>query len=138
MPIWNMSAPSTTFDQDFLASTNTQLSSAKSPLTYLSSLQQVIKFRIGGELLCMTWNIHHESDDTPFGYYCDFRKLNIGERDCMYIEIIWDVARAFFETHPPVEMAVKATLRRIVPSYLLTANVLRNFCRVAKLEEKEL
>jgi len=136
MPIWNMSAPSTTFDQDFLAS-NTQLSSAKSPLTYLSSLQQVIKFRIGGELLCMTWNIHHESDDTPFGYYCDFRKLNIGERDCMYIEIIWDVARAFFETHPPIKMSADTKLRQIVPSFLLTDDVIRKFSHVAILGDKE-
>jgi len=136
MPIWNMSAPSTTFDQDMLGS-HTQASSVKSPLTYLSSLQQVIKFRIGGELLCMTWNIHHESDDTPFGYYCDFRKLNIGERDCMYIEIIWDVARAFFETHPPIKMSTKTNLQQIVPSFLLTDDVLRKFVHIARPGEKE-
>jgi len=104
-------------------------------LSYVSSLSQTVQFRIGNELLCMTWNIHNDNEATPFDYYCDFRAIGLKERHSVMIEIIWDVARVFLSTSNPTDLCKGTQLSEILPPFLL--NAFEGFSIAAKIPEKE-
>jgi len=103
-------------------------------------LTQFVNFKIGQELMCMTWNLNHEQGGTPFDFYCDFRNLRLKERDVVAIEILWDVARVFLYTETPTELSKNTKLQTVVPSYLLSEETLNKFSDALKIsgEEREL
>jgi len=111
----------------------------KTTLTF-SPLEQVVDFKIGEELMCLSWNLNHEQGGTPFDYYCDFRNLRLRERDVVAIEIIWDVARVFLFTGTPTELSKSTKLKTVAPPYLLSKETLDKFSDALKLDghEKEL
>jgi len=111
----------------------------KGTLTF-APLEQIVDFKIGEELMCMSWNLNHEQGGTPFDFYCDFRNLRLRERDVVAIEIIWDVARVFLFTGTPTELAKTTKLKTVVPTYLLSKETLDKFSDALKLgaSEKEL
>jgi len=107
-------------------------------LTYTSSLcEKNPKFRMGKELLIMTWNIHHDSDCTPFDFYCDFRNLSLKERDAVSIEILWDVARVFFYPDAPSGVCSETLLKDLVPKFLLDEKQLKQYVEKAGMDEDE-
>jgi len=110
-------------------------SQRKPTLSFACSLAQTVQFQIGNELLCMTWNIHHDTEATPFDFYCDFRNLGLKERDSVSIEILWDVARVFLYITNPSELCLKTPLKSVLPDFLISA--CDDFCEVAKLEADE-
>jgi len=114
-------------------------SGLKHTLTF-STLEQVVDFKLGDELGCMSWNLNHEQECTPFEFYSDFRKLRLRERDVVCIEIIWDVARVFLHTKTPTELSKTTKLKTVIPRYLLTKETLDKFCDALKIDggEKEL
>jgi len=103
-------------------------------------LEQVVDFKIGEELMCMSWNLNHEQGGTPFDFYCDFRNLLIKERYTVVIEIIWDVARVFLSTGTPTELSKTTKLKTVVPSYLLSLETLGKFSAALQIDgyDKEL
>jgi len=107
----------------------------KPTLSFACSLAQTVQFRIGNELLCMTWNIHHNTEATPFDFYCDFRNLGLKERDSVSIEILWDVARVFLFITNPTELCLRTPLKSLLPVFLINAR--EDFCEAAKLEGDE-
>lgn len=104
-------------------------------LSFASSLAETAQFRIGNELLCMTWNIHHDTKATPFDFYCDFRIMGVKERCAVSIEILWDVARVFFFTPYPTMLCKSTKLRSLVPAFLLLA--FSDFCVAANVPDEE-
>lgn len=110
-------------------------SQRKPTLSFACSLAQTVQFQIGNELLCMTWNIHNDTDATPFDFYCDFRTLGLKERDSVSIEILWDVARVFLFITTPTELCLKTTLKSVLPVFLI--NGCDNFCEAVEVELQE-
>merc|ERR1719285_1661505 len=109
----------------------------KKSIGFASSLAQVLKFNIGNELLCMTWNLHHAAEVTPFDFYCDFRSIGLKEHDTVMIEIIWDVARVVLFTELPTKLCKQTLLSSCVPSYLLSPDACRKFCSAAEISDDE-
>jgi len=110
----------------------------RATLIFNAELSQATKFKIGNEVLCMSWNMKHTPDSTPFDYYCDFRTLNLSERDSVIIEILWDIARVFFHMENTWELSGKTILSSLVPSALLSDDALDRFCSSVKLSQSEL
>jgi len=108
----------------------------KTILTF-APLEQVVKYKIGEELMCMSWNLSHYSGGTPFDYYCDFRNFSMNERDVISVEIIWDVARVFLSKETPTELSKTTKLKTVVPSYLLLQETLKNFSNAVHISGKE-
>lgn len=107
-------------------------------LTYTSSLcSRNPTFKMGHELLCMTWNIHHDEDCTPFDFYCDFRNLSLKERDAVSIEILWDVARVFFYPDAPSRVCSDILLKDLVPNFLLTESALLKYIKACDMDDHE-
>jgi len=104
---------------------------------YASSLAQTMKFCIGNELLCMTWNLHHAPERTPFDFYCDFRTFGMMEHDAVMIEIIWDVARVVLYTDLPTKLSKETLLSACVPSQLLSPETCSKFCSAAGISNEE-
>jgi len=104
---------------------------------YASSLAQTIKFCIGNELLCMTWNLHHETEKTPFDCYCDFRTIGLKEHDTVMIEIIWDVARVVLYTDLPTKLCKETLLSACVPTLLVSPETCSKFCSAAGISDEE-
>jgi len=109
----------------------------KKSQVFASSLAQTIKFCIGNELLCMTWNLHHAPEETPFDFYCDFRTVGLKEHDTVMIEIIWDVARVVLYTGLPTKLCKETLLSACVPSLLLSPEICSKFCSAAGISNKE-
>jgi len=110
-----------------------QNDSRKRTLTF-APLEQVVDFKIGEELICMSWNLNHEQGGTPFDCYCDFRNLLLKERYAVVIEIIWDVARVFLSTGTPTELSKTTKLNTVVPSYLLSKETLDKFSDALQID----
>jgi len=104
---------------------------------YASSLAQTIKFCIGNEVLCMTWNLHHTPEGTPYDFYCDFRTFGLTEHDTVMIEIIWDVARVVLYTDLPTKLCKETLLSSCVPSLLLSPETCSKFCSAAGISDEE-
>jgi len=102
--------------------------------TYTSSLAQVVQFKLGNELICMSWNMSHKSQNTPFDYYCDYRTMGVNDVDSAVADILWDVSRVFFMLNDPWELPRKTFLNQVVPSHLLSENVLKAYCTSSKIE----
>merc|ERR1719285_322695 len=109
----------------------------KKSIGFASSLAQVLKFNIGNELLCMTWNLHHAAEGTPFDFYCDFRTIGLKEHDTVMIEIIWDIARVVLYTDLPTKLCEETLLSDCVPSLLLSHETCSKFCTSAEISSEE-
>jgi hypothetical protein len=109
----------------------------KPTLTWAQSLAQAVKFSIGNELLCMTWNLHHGTEYSPFEFYCDFRTIGLKEHDTVMIEIIWDVARVLLYTDLPTQLCKQTLLSSCVPPHLLSPETCSKFCRAAGISDDE-
>jgi len=109
----------------------------KPTLTWAASVAQAVKFSIGNELLCMTWNLQHGTEYTPFEFYCDFRTIGLKEHDTVMIEIIWDVARVLLYTDLPTQLCKETLLSSCVPSHLISSETCSKFCKAAKISDDE-
>jgi len=110
--------------------------SSQNILTY-SSLPQEVTYKVGNELICMSWNLNHAPDCSPFDFYSDFRNLEVPESEFVSIQLLWDVARVFRCTSNPTEFCRTAKLKSVVPSDLLSHKALTSFCERAKILDKE-
>jgi len=108
-----------------------------STTSYTSSLCQIVKFRIGNRLMCMSWNLWHDYESTPFDYYWNIWSLQLFDEDRALIDTLWDVARVFFELDNPTDLCRTTELNMVVPSLLLSPNVLEKFCNSANLSLDE-
>lgn len=116
-------------DQSFL--------SRQPTLTYTSSLAQYVQFKLGTELFCMSWNMNHDLYSTPFDFYCDFRTMQVSEIDSVMVEIIWDISRVFFFLENPSELCSKTLLSQVVPSCLLSEDVLKAFSIASEIKKQK-
>jgi len=105
--------------------------------TSVSTLPQVVKFKIGGRLLCMSWNLHHDFESTPFDCYWDLWSLALSENDRGLIGKFWDGADVFFNLEKPTEICRSTALKSVVPSFLLSPKVLEKFCTSGNLSTNE-
>ena len=56
--------------------------------SYTSSLCQIVKFRIGNQLMCMSWNLWHDNQSTPFDYYWNIWSLKLSDWDRALIDTL--------------------------------------------------
>lgn len=107
----------------------------KTTMLTFAPLEQSVEFRVGEELMCMSWNLSRESGGTPFDFYCDFRNLEMKEQDAVSVEIIWDVARVFMSRDVSTQLSQKTKLKSVVPAYLLSDETLSNFAKTAQVSK---
>jgi hypothetical protein len=105
-------------------------------LTY-SSLNQVVNYKVGNELICMSWNLNDEPDSSPFKFVSDFRNLDVSEDEFVTMQLLWDVAKVFRGTNNPTEFNRTITIESIVPADLLSQKALISFCDAVKMSDKE-
>jgi len=113
-------------------------SNRRPTLTYAPTLAQMVKFNIGNELLCMSWNMHHRcAGVTPFDFYCDLRNFDLAEFDTIMIEIAWDLSRVLFVSELSVPWCNQILLRKCVPSILLAPGARSKFSNATQLSNEE-
>jgi len=95
------------------------------------SVRQISRFKIGKRLLCMSWNLHHDRESTPFDCYWNLSNLNL--KDKVLIATVWDIAEVFFELHNPTDLCRQIRIKHFVPSFLLSPDTLNRFCNFARL-----
>jgi len=106
--------------------------STQNNLTY-PSLMQIVKYKVGNELICMSWNLNHKPDCSPFDFYSDFRNLDVPQSEFVHIQLLWDVARVFRCTSNPSDFCRKMKLKSVVPSELLSDMALTSYCETVKI-----
>merc|ERR1719193_2758021 len=77
----------------------------------------------------------HDSYSTPFDFYSNLRSMRVGELDTMIVGIIWDLSRLFFCLKNPSELCHKTLLSQVVPSCLLSEDVLKAFSLATEIEK---
>jgi len=138
-PTQQLHSPDGKWDDRLMSSRFSTLrdSYRKPNLGYTPSVVQTVKFNIGNELLCMSWNLNHESENTPFDFYSDFRTMGLKEYDTVLIEIVWDVARVLLFTDIPTQLCQKTVLSSCVSPFLLSFDTCRKFCDAANVTNAE-
>jgi len=103
-----------------------------------STLPQIVKFKIGGRVLCMSWNMQHDFNSSAFDYYWNPWSVTwLREEERVLIANLWDVAEVFFNLDGPSKLCRSMYLKSVVPSYLLSTEMLVKFCICNKLPADE-
>jgi len=122
------------FAQSFISSDECSVSRLKPA----STLRQIVKFKIGGRLLCMSWNMQHDFNISAFDYYWNpWRVTWLREEERKLIANLWDVAEVFFNLEGPSQLCRTMHIKSVVPSYLLSPAILQKFCICTKLPADE-
>jgi len=87
--------------------------------------------------MCMSWNLWHDYQSTPFDYYWNIWSLELYDEDRALIDTIWDVARVFFDLDNPTDLCRTTEINNVVPSLLLTPDILEKFCNSANVSDDE-
>lgn len=101
-------------------------------LSSISSLSRVAKFEMTGRLVCMSWNIHHDFQNTPFDFYWTSWAGDLLGKDREMLFQMLDVADVFFNMDPSSELARTTPINKLVPPFLLSTAALDKFCTWAK------
>jgi len=96
--------------------------------TNTSSLRQIVKFKIGGRLLCMSWNMQHDFKSTPFDFYWNPWGVNwLRDDERILIAKTWDVAQVLLKPEEPSELSRTIKIKAIIPSFLLAPQTVEKF-----------
>merc|ERR1719433_2487949 len=93
-------------------------------------------FKVGGEIMTMTWNLQDCDLISPFEFYMDLRDI-IGEQNYLLVRVLLDVARVYLSLNAPLPASETITLNQIIPAELLLPKHAETFIKTSNIDRSQ-